>query len=143
MKYLSEFSQYQDGGFTKEEFQDVKSLYIDMTDDLDLFDVKTKAELDSAMTSTLSWIGKVGSDSPFRIEFAIRTATLKGYQDYNVYAVASKQDQDNYKKVKDYLLSLKVRLEDMGFKVILSDIDVKLNSWNYLTSGIKMWIEKN
>jgi hypothetical protein len=127
----------------------LRVLYTDLVDELDLVDCKSGEEMSHAMTSSFNKLTKFVRnrgkflEKYFQIDFDIRTATLKGYKDYNVHAILSKEDNERYKTVKSEIEPLVKRLEDMGFKAKIRDIDIKLDSWKYVTAGIKISITKN
>lgn len=136
MIFIKEFAEHKNEGFTDDEFLEIKDLYTDLVDELNLTDVESEGEMTTPMTSHLVW--KLFA----KIDISIRTATLIGYQDYNVYAVGSQEDRDRYNLVMNHLRTFIERMKSIGYDVYKRDIDIKIDSWKYITAGIKISITK-
>jgi hypothetical protein len=81
-------------------------------------------------------------DKKTRIDINIRTASLDSYDDYRSFAIPSPKDKDTYYKVMNELRPFIGRIESIGYKVYKRDIDLKIDSWKYITGGIKISITK-
>lgn len=139
MKFIKEFAEHKKEtieSFTDDEFLEIKDLYTDLVDDLNLTDVESEGKMTLPMTSHLVW--KLFN----KIDISIRTATLIGYQDYNVYAIGSQEDRDRYNLVMNHLRAFIERMKSIGYDVYKRDIDIKIDSWKYITAGIKISITK-
>jgi hypothetical protein len=148
MKYLKEYSNFEiftDGElFTDEEYLDIKDMYIDLVDDLGLIDIDMHPCFNSNTTplmSTLTWFSKA-SGGKFMINVIIRTASLDDYDDYDSYAIPSSKDRNMYNKVLYDIRPFVERLKSIGYVVYIKDVDVKIDSWKYITAGIKISITK-
>jgi hypothetical protein len=130
--------------FTDEEYLDIKDMYIDLVDDLGLIDIDIHPCFNSNTTplmSTLTWFSKA-SGGKFMINVIIKTASLDDYDDYDSYAISSSKDRYMYNKVLYDIRPFVQRLKSIGYVVYIKDIDVKIDSWKYITSGIKIIITK-
>jgi hypothetical protein len=144
MKFLKHFEKFEISPvecFTDKEFAEIKDIYTDLVDDLNLTDVEGEGQMTNPMTSTLGWFSKIYGEK-FKIYISIRTATLVGYQDFNTYAVESKEDKETYNKVMIGVTPFIERIKSMGYQISKRDIDIKLDSWKYITGGIKISITK-
>ena len=146
MKFIKVFENYFNNTFSESEFYGIKDIYIDLVDDLNLTDVNSEREMTRSMTSNIDYSYKDQSDKmsdkKSRIDINIRTASLDSYDDYGRYAISSTKDKDSYQKVMNVLQPFIKRMESMGYKVYKSDIDLKIDSWKYITGGIKISITK-
>jgi hypothetical protein len=140
MKFIKKYESFEsqkknDLAFAEDELNDIKDLYYDMVDDLNLVDVKSTSEMTLPMTSMfytlMPYRGKL-----FEIQINIRT----------IDQVNSLVDRENDhflgKKLKDLLIPYLKRFRQMGYSVSLDDILIKSDSWNFVTSGIKIKIKK-
>lgn len=144
MKFIKAFENFEislEETFSEEEFHEIKDIYIDLVDDLNLTDVDREGQMTKPMTSTLGWFSKISGEK-FKIDISIRTATLVGYQDYNTYDILSQEDGEAYKKVMNDVTPFIERIKSMGYQIYKRDIDIKLDSWKYITAGIKISITK-
>jgi len=146
MKFIKEFSKHKEvipteTLFTNDEFSEIKDLYVDLVDELNLTDVESEGKMTSPMNSTISYFSKISGEK-FKVDISIRTATLIGYQDYEVYAIGSQEDRERYNLVMKELNSFIERMKSIGYSVYKRDIDIKIDSWKYITAGIKISIEK-
>ena len=132
--------------FTDDEFSDIKDLYRDLVEDLNLTSVDRESDMTTSLTSKLStwWknFTQLDLNGISNIDISIRTADLIDYTDYNSYAVPSKEDRERYNLVMKELQPFIDTLKSMGYEVNKSDIDYKLDSWKYVTAGIKISITK-
>ena len=132
--------------FTDDEFSDIKDLYRDLVEDLNLTSVDRESDMTTSLTSKLStwWknFTQLNLNGISNIDISIRTADLIDYTDYNSYAVPSKEDRERYNLVMKELQPFIDTLKSMGYEVNKSDIDYKLDSWKYVTAGIKISITK-
>lgn len=146
MKFIKVFENYFNNTFSESEFYEIKDIYIDLVDDLNLTDVNSEREMTRSMTSNIDYSYKDQSDKMLdkksRIDINIRTASLDSYNDYNSFAISSPKDKDTYYKVMNELRPFIGRIESIGYKVYKRDIDLKIDSWKYITSGIKISITK-
>jgi len=146
MKFIKVFENYFNNTFSESEFYEIKDIYIDLVDDLNLTDVNSEREMTRSMTSNIDYSYKDQSDKMLdkksRIDINIRTASLDSYDDYGPYTISSTKDKDSYQKVMNVLQPFIKRMESMGYKVYKRDIDIKLDSWKYITGGIKIIITK-
>ena len=132
--------------FTDDEFSDIKDLYRDLVEDLNLTSVDRESDMTTSLTSKLStwWknFTQLDLNGISNIDISIRTADLIDYTDYNSYAVPSKEDRERYNLVMKELQPFIDTLKSMDYEVNKSDIDYKLDSWKYITAGIKISITK-
>ena len=132
--------------FTDDEFEGIKDLYRDLVEDLDLTSVDREPDMTTSLTSKLStwWknFTQLDLNGISNIDISIRTADLIDYTDYNSYAVPSKEDRERYNLVMKELQPFIDTLKSMGYEVNKSNIDIKLDSWKYVTAGIKISITK-
>jgi hypothetical protein len=54
----------------------------------------------------------------------------------------SQEDRETYKKVMNDVTPFIERIKSMGYQIHKRDIDIKLDSWKYITAGIKISITK-
>ena len=145
MKFVKLFENF-DNTFSEDEFFEIRDLYIDLVDDLNLTDVESEREMTRSMTSNIDYSYKDQSgkmlDKKSRIDINIRTASLDSYGDYNSYAVPSQEDSERYNLVVKELQSFIERMKSMDYQIHKRDIDIKLDSWKYITGGIKIIITK-
>ena len=78
----------------------------------------------------------------FSIDINIRTADLEDYQDHVSFATPSKSDSERYKMVSEQLVPFIQTVKSYGYSIEKNDIDIKLDSWKYITGGIKIIIMK-
>ena len=132
--------------FTDDEFEGIKDLYRDLVEDLDLTSVDREPDMTTSLTSKLStwWknFTQLDLNGISNIDISIRTADLIDYTDYNSYVVPSKEDRERYNLVMKELQPFIDTLKSMGYEVNKSNIDIKLDSWKYVTAGIKISITK-
>ena len=132
--------------FTDDEFSDIKDLYRDLVEDLNLTSVDRESDMTTSLTSKLStwWknFTQLDLNGISNIDISIRTADLIDYTDYNSYVVPSKEDRERYNLVMKELQPFIDTLKSMGYEVNKSNIDIKLDSWKYVTAGIKISITK-
>lgn len=134
-KYTSFALESEASAFTEDELNDIKDLYLDMIDDLNLNDVKSTSEWISPMTSRLNILHPYRGKT-FEAHVDIRT----------IDQIDSLVDRDTAhfltKKIKDKLIPYMVRFRKLGFSASMQDIVMKLNSGNFTTAGIKIKITK-
>ena len=132
--------------FTDDEFSDIKDLYRDLVEDLNLTSVDRESDMTTSLTSKLStwWknFTQLDLNGISNIDISIRTADLIDYTDYNSYVVPSKEDRERYNLIMKELQPFIDTLKSMGYEVNKGDIDYKLDSWKYVTAGIKISITK-
>jgi hypothetical protein len=142
---IEEYSKFlNDEIFTDEEYLDIKDMYIDLIDDLGLTDIDEHPCFQhntKPLASTLTYFSKI-SGGKFMISVIIKTASLDDYDDYGSYAISSSKDRNMYNKVLNDIRPFIERLKSMGYVVYRKDIDVKIDSWKHITSGIKINITK-
>lgn len=123
MKFIKEFAEHKkevipiESLFTDDEFLEIKDLYTDLVDELNLTDVESEGKMTSPMTSHLGWFSKISGEK-FKIDISIRSATLIGYQDYDVYAVGSQEDRERYNLVMKGLQPFIERMKSIGYDVL-------------------------
>ena len=140
MKFIKKYESFEsqeknDLAFAEDELNDIKDLYRDIVDDLNLEDVKSTSEMTGPLTSRLNTLhpyrGKI-----FEAHIDIRT----------ICQTDSLVDRDAAhfltNKIKDKLIPYMVRFRKLGFSASMGDIHMKLDSWNFITSGIKIKITK-
>ena len=132
--------------FTDDEFSDIKDLYRDLVEDLNLTSVDRESDMTTSLTSKLStwWknFTQLDLNGISNIDISIRTADLIDYTDYNSYAVSSQEDRERYNLVMNELQPFIDTLKSRGYQINKGDIDIKLDSWKYVTAGIKISITK-
>ena len=150
MKIIKEFAKFEsmeENYFSDEEVLDIKDMYIDLVDDLNLITVDDESELTKSMRSLFKVnkqfsIGNKLNSKVFSINLIIRTADLNDYySDYN-YAIISPEDRDRYNFVNKNIQPFINRLKSIGYDISKNDLDLKIDSWKYITAGIKIIITK-
>jgi hypothetical protein len=143
MKFIKEFADHKkevipkETLFTDDEFEDIKDLYRDLVEDLNLTDVSDSG-IPLPMTCNLSYFSKISGEK-FKIDIRIRTAKLE----YSAsFLVSRKEDMEKYNSITKDIQPFIDTLKSMGYEVNKSDIDYKLDSWEYVTAGIKISITK-
>lgn len=147
MKFLKEFKKFEslnEDWLSEEEVLDIKDIYLDLVDDLNLNSVEKENELIKSMCSLFKvnkFSSKLGSKI-FSINIIIRTGDLNDYSDYTTYAISSPEDRERYNFINKNLQPFINRLKSIGYDVGKSDLDLKIDSWKYITAGIKIIITK-
>lgn len=140
MKFIKKYESFEsqkkiDLAFAEDELNDIKDLYRDIVDDLNLEDVKFPSEMTSPLTSRLNTLHPYRGNI-FEAHIDIRTI---GQTDSLV-------DRETAhfltNKIKNKLIPYMVRFRKLGFSASMEDIQMKLDSWNFITSGIKIKITK-
>ena len=134
--------------FTDDEFSDIKDLYRDLVEDLNLTSVDRESDMTTSLTSKLStwWknFTQLDLNGISNIDISIRTAKLE--YTYSVsgasFLVSRKEDMKKYDSITKDIQPFIDTLKSMGYEVNKSDIDYKLDSWEYVTAGIKISITK-
>jgi hypothetical protein len=142
MKFIKEFAKFENSSetfFSEDEVLEIKDLYNDLVDDLDLTSVEHERELNKSMCSLFQVnqqfsLGNKLNSKVFSIHIVIRT--LDGLQDQFSHA------KQRYDLVSNELNEFLKTLKSYGYDCEKSDIDIKLDSWNYITAGIKISITK-
>jgi hypothetical protein len=147
MKFIKKFEAILEEYFSEEEVSDIRDMYIDLVDDLNLITVDDESELIKSMCSLFKVnrqfsIGNKLSSKIFSINLIIRTADLNDYSDYTTYAISGSEDRDKYNVVGKNIQSFINRLKSIGYDVSKNDLDLKIDSWKYITAGIKIIITK-
>lgn len=147
MKFIKKFEAILEEYFSEEEVSDIRDLYIDLVDDLNLIAVDDESELTKSMCSLFKVnsqfsIGNKLNSKIFSINLIIRTADLNDYSDYASYAISGPEDRDKYNFVGKNTQSFINRLKSIGYDVSKNDLDLKIDSWKYITAGIKIIITK-
>jgi hypothetical protein len=66
MKFIKAFENFEislEETFSEEEFHEIKDIYIDLVDDLNLTNVDREGQMTKPMTSFLGWFSKIGRSS--------------------------------------------------------------------------------
>ena len=142
MKFIKEFAKFENSSetfFSEDEVLEIKDLYNDLVDDLDLTSVEHERELNKSMCSLFQVnqqfsIGSKLNSKVFSIHIVIRT--LDGWED--IFSDAKQR----YDLVSNELNEFLKTLKSYGYDCEKSDIDIKLDSWNHITAGIKLIIMK-
>jgi hypothetical protein len=139
MKFLKKFEAILNDYFSEDEVLEIKDLYNDLVDDLDLTSVEHERELNKSMCSLFQInqqfsLGNKLNSKVFSIHIVIRT--LDGWEDQFSYA------KQRYDLVSNELNEFLKTLKSYGYDCEKSDIDIKLDSWKYITAGIKISITK-
>lgn len=150
MKIIKEFSKFENSSenfFTQEEVLEIKDLYTDLVDDLNLISVESENQLTKPMCSFFKInsqfsLGNKFNSKVISINISIRTADLEDYQDHVSFATPSKSDSERYKMVSEQLVPFIQTVKSYGYSIEKNDIDIKLDSWKYITGGIKIIIMK-
>ena len=148
MKIIKKFAKFENSSenfFTEDEVLELKDLYNDLVDDLNLNPVEHERELDHSMCSLFKVnqqfsIGSKLNSKVFSIHIIIRTTDGSDFDDFNSYATLNKQGKQRYDLVSNELLLNS--LKSYGYDCEKSDIDLKVDSWKYITGGIKIIIMK-
>ena len=113
--------------FTDDEFSDIKDLYRDLVEDLNLTSVDRESDMTTSLTSKLStwWknFTQLDLNGISNIDISIRTADLIDYTDYNSYVVPSKEDRERYNLIMKELQPFIDTLKSMVYEVNKGDID--------------------
>jgi len=125
MKFIKEFAAHKkevipiETLFTDDEFEDIKDLYRDLVEDLNLSDVSDPG-IPLPMTCNLSYFSKInwedGSSDKFRIDISIRTANLDTYPN-------EKEDIEKYNFISREVQPFIDTLKSMGYLVHKRDLD--------------------
>jgi hypothetical protein len=150
MKIIKEFSKFENSSenfFTEKEVLEIKDLYTDLADDLNLITVESENQLTKPMCSFFKLnsqfsLGNKLNSKVFSININIRTANLDEYDDHVSFAIPSKSDSERYKMVSEQLVPFIQTVKSFGYSIEKNDIDIKLDSWKYITGGIKLIIMK-
>ena len=150
MKIIKEFAKFENSSefFTEEEILEIRDFYNDLVDDLNLNPVEHERELDRSMCSLFKVnqqlsIGSKLNSKVFSIHIIIRTTDgSSDFDDFNSYATLNKQGKQRYDLVSNELNGLINSLKSYGYDCEKSDIDLKVDSWKYVTGGIKITIMK-
>lgn len=150
MKIIKEFSKFENSSenfFTEKEVLEIKDLYTDLADDLNLITVESENQLTKPMCSFFKINSQFSLRNKFNskvisINISIRTADLEDYQDHVSFATSSKSDSERYKMVSEQLVPFIQTVKSFGYSIEKNDIDIKLDSWKYITGGIKLIIMK-
>jgi hypothetical protein len=150
MKIIKEFSKFENSSenfFTENEVLEIKDLYTDLVDDLNLITVESENQLTKPMCSFFKInsqfsLGNKFNSKVFSINISIRTAKLDDYDDHVSFATPSKSDSERYKMVSEQLVPFIQTVKSFGYSIEKNDIDIKLDSWKYITGGIKLIIMK-
>jgi hypothetical protein len=139
MKFLKKFEAILNDYFSEDEVLEIKDLYNDLVDDLDLTSVEHERELNKSMCSLFQInqqfsLGNKLNSKVFSIHIVIRT--LDGWEDQFSDA------KQRYDLVSNELNEFLKTLKSYGYDCEKSDIDIKLDSWKYITAGIKISITK-
>jgi hypothetical protein len=139
MKFLKKFEAILNDYFSEDEVLEIKDLYNDLVDDLDLTSVEHERELNKSMCSLFQInqqfsLGNKLNSKVFSIHIVIRT--LDGWEDQFSDA------KQRYDLVSNELNEFLKTLKSYGYDCEKSDIDIKLDSWKYITAGIKISIMK-
>ncbi len=145
MKIIKEFAKFENSSenfFTEKEVLEIKDLYTDLADDLNLITVDSENQLTKPMCSFFKInsqfsLGNKFNSKVFSININIRTANL----DVS-FAIPSKSDSERYKMVSEQLVPFIQTVKSFGYSIAKNDIDIKLDSWKYITGGIKLIIMK-
>lgn len=132
MKYIKEYSNFE--LLTDDELQDIKDIYIDITDELNLIDCGINWSLDDiALSSSFSVDGEVVGIS-IKIsntdEWIARDSSFICKSDRIIY-------NDVIKKIRKFYN----RFKNMGYNSTIKDELLKLPS-GYVIIGIRMEIKK-
>ena len=129
--------------FTDDEFEGIKDLYRDLVEDLNLTSVDRESDMTTSLTSKLStwWkhFTQLDLNGISKIDISIRTAKLEFSASF---LVSRKEDMKKYDSITKDIQPFIDTLKSMGYEVNKSDIDYKLDSWEYVTAGIKISITK-
>ena len=150
MKFIKEFAKFENSSetfFSEDEVLELKDLYNDLADDLDLTSVEHERELNKSMCSLFQVnqqfsIGSKLNSKVFSIHIVIRTLDSNDWEDHFSYATLNKQGKQRYDLVSNELNEFIKTLKSYGYTCEKSDIDMKLDSWKYITAGIKISIMK-
>jgi hypothetical protein len=155
MKFLKKFEAMRSGirrlneYFSEDEVLEIKDLYNDLVDDLDLHSVEHERELNKSMCSLFQVnqqfsLGSKLTSKVFSIHIVIRTLDSNDWnsEDHFSYAALNKQGKQKYDLVSNELNEFIKTLKSFGYDCEKSDIDMKLDSWKFITGGIKLIIMK-
>jgi len=136
MKFLKKFEAILNEYFSEDEVLEIKDLYNDLVDDLDLTSVEHERELNKSMCSLFQVNQQFSlGNKVFSIHIVIRT--LDGWEDQFSYA------KQRYDLVSNELNEFLKTLKSYGYDCEKSDIDIKSQFLNAsITAGIKLIIMK-
>jgi hypothetical protein len=140
MKIIKEFTKFENSSdefLTDEEVLDIKDIYVDLVDDLNLTVVDFEHELIKSMNSFFKInkqisIGSKLNSRVFSIHIIVRTIDDK----------IGKDDKVIFNKIKNGLIPYIKRLRTIGYDVEIEHLHMKMDAWNYITSGLKIIIKK-
>jgi hypothetical protein len=150
MKFIKVFENFEKSSedkFSEDEVFEIKAMYNDLVDDLDLHSVEHERELNKSMCSLFQInrqfsLGSKLTSKVFSIHIVIRTLDSNDWDDHFSYATLNKQGKQRYDLVSNELNEFIKTLKSYGYTCEKSDIDMKLDSWKYITAGIKISIMK-
>jgi len=147
IKVFENFENYSKDFFSEDEVFEIKDLYNDLVDDLNLDSVQHERELNKSMCSLFQInrqfsLGNKLTSKVWSIHIVIRTLDSNDWQDHVSYATLNKQGKQRYDLVSNELNEFIKKLKSYGYTCEKSDIDMKLDSWKYITAGIKISITK-
>ena len=87
-------------------------------------------------------IGNKLNSKVFSIHIVIRTLDSNDFENHFSHATLNKQGKQKYDLVSNELNEFLKTLKSYGYDCEKSDIDIKLDSWKYITAGIKISITK-
>jgi hypothetical protein len=140
MKIIKEFTKFENSSeelLTDEEVLDIKDIYVDLVDDLNLTVVDFEHELTKSMSSLFKVnkqisIGSKLNSRVFSINIIVRTIDDR----------IGKDDKVIFNKIKNGLIPYIKRLRTIGYGVEIEHLHMKMDAWNYITSGLKIIITK-
>lgn len=116
MKYIKEYSEYLPDQFTPEEIEDIKSVYLDMVDELDLYD--NPFQILKVNDSTF----QLPKRKEFKeIEIFIRTIVSEWIGTYDL-SEPSNEEMDKHNHMLQLLEPNITRMRNMGYIVKVKDM---------------------
>jgi hypothetical protein len=150
MKFIKVFENFENSSedkFSEDEVLEIKDLYNELVDDLKLDSVQHESELNRPMSSLFQInrqfsLGSKLNSKVWSIHIVIRILGSNDWDDHFSYATLNKQGKQRYDLVSNELNEFLKTLKSYGYTCEKSDIDMKLDSWKYITAGIKISIMK-
>ena len=124
MKFIKKQSDF----ISNDDVDEIKDIYLDIIDDIGLNDVNHAREMTNKLDS-------IFEKNPIDISISIRTIGDR-------FIGFDESDKIFFNKIKDSLIPSIKRLRTIGYNVRSEELHMKIDSWNYITAGIKIIITK-
>ena len=139
MKYIKEYSEYLPDQFTPEDIQEIKSVYLDIVDELDLYD--NPFQILKVNDSTFNLNKKTNKE----IKIFIRTIVSEWIGPYDL-SEPSDEEMDKHNHMLQLSEPNIARIRNMGYIVIVKNMLVgnpkEISRTGMVVNGIEIHITK-